>query len=130
MKVKIRPMAALITSLGLVIASLLPPAHIHRRATGAGHVRTLIHRHFAPHTSQPGTQMGGSGVPEGAPQWLDDPDGALPHPPLLTADTSVLLFRTPNPPLVDVKFVPPPSDVPIHPPPRSPADLRGPPSRS
>jgi hypothetical protein len=74
--------------------------------------------------------MGGSGVSECAPQWLDDPCGALSHPPLLTADTAVPLFRMPNPLLVDVKFVPPPSDVSIHSPPRSPAGLRGPPSRS
>lgn len=74
--------------------------------------------------------MGGSGVPEGTPEWLDDPSGALPHPPLLTADTSVLLFRMPNPPLVGVKLVAPPSAVSVHSPPRSPAGLRAPPSRS
>jgi hypothetical protein len=130
MKVNVRPIAALITLLDLVVAPLLPPAHIHRTATGVGHVHTLIHRHFAPHTSEAGAHMGGSGVPEGAPQWLDDPYGALKHAPLVTADMSVPLFHAPTRPLVDVELVPPASDVYIHSPPPSPAGLRAPPSQS
>jgi hypothetical protein len=130
MKVSIRPIAALITLLGLVIAPLLPPAHLHRRPTGDGHVHTLIHRHFAPHTSDAGAHIGTSGVSEGAPQWLDDPCGALPPLASMAADTAVPLFSAPNPRQVDVKFVPPPSDVSIHSPPRSPVGLRAPPSRS
>jgi hypothetical protein len=130
MNVNVRPTAALITLLGLLIAPLLPPAHLHRRVTDVGHVHTLIHRHFAPHASEAGAHLRGSGVPEGAPLWLDDPCGALPHALLVTADTTVPLFGAPNPPQVDVKFVPPPSDVSIHSPPRSPVGLRAPPSRS
>jgi hypothetical protein len=124
-----RSIAALITVLGLLLAPLLPPAHLHRRADGVGHVHTVIHRHFAPHTSEAGAHLGGSGVPEGAPQWLDDPCGAMPQWPSIAADTTVPLFSLPNPPQVDVEFVPPPSDVSIHSPPRSPVGLRAPPSR-
>jgi hypothetical protein len=125
--VTIRPTAALITLLALLIAPLLPPAHLHRRVTDVGHVHTLIHRHFAPHTTEAGAHLGGSGVPEGAPQWHDAPWGAMPQLPSIAADTTVPLFSVPNPPQVDVKFVPPPSDVSIHSPPRSPAGLRAPP---
>jgi hypothetical protein len=74
--------------------------------------------------------MGGSGVQEGAPEWLDDSCGALPHLPLVTADASVPFFRRPNPPLMDVELVPPPSEMCIHSPQRSPAGLRAPPSLS
>jgi hypothetical protein len=128
--VNIRPIAALITLLGLLIAPLLPPAHIHRRPTGGGHVHTLIHRHFAPHTNETGAHIGTAGMSEGAPQWLDDPCGTLPQLPSMPADSTVPLFSAPNPPQVDVKFVPPPSDGSIHSPPRSPVGLRAPPSRS
>src|ERR1700681_293183 len=130
MKVSIRPIAALITLLGLLIAPLLPPAHLHRRPTGDGHVHTLIHRHFAPHTTEAGAHIGTSGVSEGAPQWLDAPFGALPHGSLVTADTTVPLFRVPNPPQGEVKVVPPSSGVSIHSPPYSPVGLRAPPSRN
>ena len=129
MKLNIRPLAALITLLGLLIAPLLPPAHLHRRVTEVGHVHTLIHRHFAPHTSEAGAHLRGSGVPEGAPLWLDDPCAAPPHASLVTADPTVPFFHVPNPPQTDVEFLPP-SDVSIHSPPRSLVGLRAPPSQS
>ena len=101
MKLNVRPIAARITMVGLLLAPLLQPAHLHRRVTGVGHVHTLIHRHFALHTSEAGAHLGGSGVPEGAPQWLDDPSGSVPYLPLMTVDTTVPLFQVPNPAQVE-----------------------------
>jgi len=75
---------ALVVLASVVVLPMLPPEHIHR-----GHAHTLVHRHFSPHTSATGSHVGHPGVEEGAPQWLADPTGALPHAESITAEASL-----------------------------------------
>jgi hypothetical protein len=130
MKANLRRAAALITLLGLLLAPVLPPEHMHQSAAGVGRVHTRIHRHLLTHTSAVGTHVERPCVPEGAPHWLDDPCGAMPRPPVVAADTTVVQFRLVRPVPRDVAHVTPHSDVRGHAPPRSPAGLRGPPSQA
>jgi hypothetical protein len=130
MKANLCRAAALITLLGLLIASVLPPEHLHQSAAGVGRVHRHIHRHLSAHTSPVGTHVERPCVPEGAPHWLDDPGGAMSRPPVVAADTTVVQFRLVRPVPGDVAHVTPRSDVPVHPPPRSPAGLRGPPAQT
>ena len=127
---KIQRAVVLTTVIGIVVATVLPPEHIHRGPAGVLHTHTLVHRHFAPHTTPNGTHVDRPGVPEGAPQWLDDPSGSLPSLPLLAADNTVLLFCALHPPLGRGDDVTSPPETSVHAPPRSPFALRAPPLRT
>jgi hypothetical protein len=74
-----RKAAAAAALIALLLVPMLPPEHLHRGAVDAHHhTSTLVHRHFAAHTSPNGTHVGNRGGGEGAPVWLTDPDGCLP----------------------------------------------------
>jgi len=71
--------AAVAALIALVMVPMLPPEHVHRGAVDAHHhTSTLVHRHFAAHTSPNGRHVGERGAGEGAPVWLADPGGCLP----------------------------------------------------
>jgi hypothetical protein len=93
MSVHARRAAALMTVAGLWAAPLLPPAHLHRNPLGSAWARPLVHRHFAPHASPMGAHIERAGVAEGAPEWLDEPYGSLPHRPAVTADTTIVALQ-------------------------------------
>ena len=121
--------AVLIALIGLLAAPILPPEHMHRGPLGSAHGRTLVHRHFAPHTTPNGTHIEHPGVAEGAPLWLADPAGSLPHPPSMTVDATLLLWHALVPPWgagESVVAAPEPS---VHGPPRFPRSSRAPPSQ-
>jgi hypothetical protein len=124
---QIQRAVVLTTVIGIVVASVLPPEHIHRGPIGLPHTHTLVHRHFAPHTAPNGTHIDRPGVPEGAPQWLDDPSGSLPLLPLVAADNTVLLFCAPYPALERGDYATSPPETCVHAPPRPPFALRAPP---
>jgi hypothetical protein len=129
MKAKLHWTATLVTLLAVLLGPLLPPAHRHRSA-GFAHIRILVHRHFAPHRSAAGTHMERPGVAEGAPEWLDDPHGSLPHLLLVAEDTTVFLFNTLSPPKVPARNVTFSSEASRHGPPRPLIALRAPPFHS
>jgi hypothetical protein len=126
----IRRASAFLALLSISVGPIVPPAHVHRTARADGHVRVLIHRHFAPHTSSTGTHVERPGVADGAPIWIDDPTGPLPHQHFVLADTPSTLDDALRPPPDRVSAIPSPSSISLHSPPRFPAGLRGPPDRT
>jgi hypothetical protein len=126
---KIQRVAAFVTLVSVLLAPMLPPAHIHRGASGF-HAHSFVHRHFAPHTTANGTHVGQSGVAEGAPQWLDDPIGSTPDSPVVRAEPAVLLFHIVLPPLGKDDYVAPPPEPSVHAPPRRLVGPRAPPLHS
>jgi hypothetical protein len=127
MKANVRRASALIAMVGLLVVPILPPEHIHRGPLGVRHNHTLIHRHFAPHTTSNGTHLEHPGVQEGPPLWLADPAGSLTHTLSLTADNTLLLFHVLLPPSGMGEYVVAQPDTSIHAPPRLPFSLRAPP---
>jgi hypothetical protein len=113
-----------------VAASVLPPEHIHRGTVGLRHTHSVVHRHFAPHTTSNGTHMDRPGVPEGAPQWLDDLAGAIPALPLVAADNAVVLFCALCPPPGREDYVTSHLETSVHAPPHPPFAPRSPPFRT
>jgi hypothetical protein len=86
-----RRAAAATALIALVLAPMLPPEHLHRGAVDAHHhTSTLVHRHFAAHTSPNGTHVGNRGAGEGTPVWLADPGGCLPDSVPLSPGVAVV----------------------------------------
>src|ERR1700733_4809406 len=110
MRATIRCAVALMTTVGVCLVPMLPPEHLHRAAVGDRHA-VLIHRHVAPHTTPNGTHIERPGVEEGAPQWLADPQGAVPRPPADTWGVIPLLWHSLVPPLRSANGVSSPSET-------------------
>jgi hypothetical protein len=123
---KIQRVAAFVTLVGFLLAPMLPPAHVHRGASGSH--ASFVHRHFAPHTTASGTHVGHPGVADGAPQWLDDPVGSTPDSPVVRAEPTALGFHVLRPPLARGEYVASPPEPSVHAPPGRPTGLRAPPS--
>jgi hypothetical protein len=129
MRGTVQTTVVLIALVGLLAAPILPPEHMHRGALGSAHGRTLVHRHFAPHTTANGTHIDHPGVAEGAPLWLGDPIGSLPHPPSMTGQTTLLLSHALIPPLGAGESVAAAPEASVHGPPPLPLSSRAPPSQ-
>src|SRR5580704_3221746 len=119
--------AVLIALVGLLAAPILPPEHMHRGPLGSAHGRTLVHRHVAPHTTPNGTHIDHPGMAEGAPLWLADPAGSLPHPPAMTADATLLLWHALAPPWTAGESVIAAPETSVHSPPPLSIAPRAPP---
>jgi hypothetical protein len=129
LSMNIQRAAALVTSVGLVLGSMLPPEHMHRVASRL-HGHSFVHRHFAPHTTANGTHLDHPAAAEGVPHWLDDPRGSTPDPPVVRAEPTGLLFYVLRPPLATSDDVAPPSEPSVHAPPDQSIGLRAPPFHS